>query len=205
MREGDLTTHAEIGNDVRVESLIAVGPLERLSGEITVSEGRCSIAQVVDGNVQTSSNCLVKAPFLVWSNPKAFVPIANSISVVSLGQLNSEIESILKGGRVDPSRAIPLKVRGRFKSVRYHVLNLPAGYVGKMSHSEHSKIKRSFTFDTPEAVELVGFFSNQHHGVFVHHGESLHLHMVNRDGSKSGHVEDFEVSSGERLELLVGI
>jgi hypothetical protein len=54
-------------------------------------------------------------------------------------------------------------------------------------------------------VELVGFFSKKHQGIFLHHGASLHLHMVSADGDVSGHVDDFQVSGPKNIEIFVGL
>ena len=43
-----------------------------------------------------------------------------------------------------------------------------------------------------EHVDIVGFFSTQHKGIFTHHDSYLHLHLITRDRTKMGHLDDVE-------------
>jgi len=44
-----------------------------------------------------------------------------------------------------------------------------------------------------EEVEIVGFFSTEHQGVFTHHDSFLHMHLITKDKSLMGHLDELEL------------
>jgi acetolactate decarboxylase len=41
-----------------------------------------------------------------------------------------------------------------------------------------------------EEVEIIGFFSTEHQAVFTHHDTYVHLHLMTKDESKMGHLDE---------------
>jgi acetolactate decarboxylase len=65
---------------------------------------------------------------------------------------------------------------------------------------QHEKAKIRFQLkDQP--VEIVGFCSDKHHGVFTHHDSKVHMHMKRTDGTSGGHVDGLQLSGGMSLLL----
>ncbi len=52
-----------------------------------------------------------------------------------------------------------------------------------------------------EDVELIGFRSIGHQGVFVPGGSSMHIHLTARGGRLAGHVDALRFNPGWRLAL----
>ena len=44
-----------------------------------------------------------------------------------------------------------------------------------------------------ENAEIIGFFSTEHKGVFTHHDSFLHMHLITKDESKMGHLDELEI------------
>ena len=42
---------------------------------------------------------------------------------------------------------------------------------------------------TNENVEIVGFYSTKHQGIFTHHDSFLHMHLITTDEQKMGHLD----------------
>ena len=40
-----------------------------------------------------------------------------------------------------------------------------------------------------EVVNIIGFYSQKHQGVFTHHDSYLHLHLITKDGRWMGHLD----------------
>lgn len=201
MREGNLKSSINLSHLDR-KSLFAVGPLNRLSGEVTVVDGECYISKVHEAKIKISKSCDVEAPFLVWSNPHGFEKITKTIKVKDLNELNSKIDGFLLAGGVIED-AVTLKIKGLFKNVRFHILDLSSDFSGMMNHQNHHKIQKGFVLESSKPLELVGFFSRKHQGIFVHHGEMLHLHFIDSETGNSGHIDDFESTSD--LEISYGL
>ena len=61
-------------------------------------------------------------------------------------------------------------------------------------------MKVRFTLlETP--IEVLGFRSDRHEGVFIPAGETMHMHLRTLDGRRSGHLEDVDLPPGSRLAL----
>jgi acetolactate decarboxylase len=44
-------------------------------------------------------------------------------------------------------------------------------------------------------VEVVGFFSTEHKGIFTHHDSFLHMHLISSDEKEMGHLDELEIES----------
>ena len=50
-------------------------------------------------------------------------------------------------------------------------------------------------------VEILGFFSKQHEGVFTHNGSNTHMHFRTDDVSLAGHVDGIFLGENMTLKL----
>ena len=46
-------------------------------------------------------------------------------------------------------------------------------------------------------VDLVGFFSRMHKGVFTHHDTFVHMHLLTADRKMMGHADEVEFVTGQ--------
>ena len=44
-----------------------------------------------------------------------------------------------------------------------------------------------------EEAEIIGFFSKEHQGIFTHHDSFLHVHLITKDETKMGHLDELEI------------
>lgn len=51
-----------------------------------------------------------------------------------------------------------------------------------------------------EDVEIIGFFSTEHQGIFTHHDSYLHMHLITKDIKKMGHLD--EITFGDMTLYL---
>jgi acetolactate decarboxylase len=48
-----------------------------------------------------------------------------------------------------------------------------------------------------EEVNVIGFFSKHHQGVFTHHSNYTHMHLMTSDGKMMGHVDEVRFEKGK--------
>jgi acetolactate decarboxylase len=48
-------------------------------------------------------------------------------------------------------------------------------------------------------VEVSGFYSDKHAGIFTHHDSSVHMHLLTGDRKLSGHLD--RITPGEKMRL----
>ena len=54
----------------------------------------------------------------------------------------------------------------------------------------------------PSLVTILGFYSQNHQGLFTHHDAFTHMHVRNADGTAMGHVDYLESGNGSFTLLL---
>ena len=67
----------------------------------------------------------------------------------------------------------------------------------------HKKIQIPFELQSQD-VTLVGFWSNQHQGIFTPMDTNMHVHFQTADNTASGHVQGLDLAEGMRLGLPKG-
>lgn len=200
IRSGDLTETADLNELSRLSHFYALGPVSRLQGEITVIEGRCFIADVVDRREVVTEDCSRKAPFLVYGSFPRFKTLSLSGSAVTTESLNERVESLARESGLDVEKPFIFLLEGPVEKIDYHIIKKKGD--GPHNPQEHQKSRQHFTLSrTP--VKLVGFFSKHHEGVFTPPGETSHIHFVSDDGLHSGHVESFEFSPESSITLKI--
>ena len=109
-------------------------------------------------------------------------------------QLENQIEALATKAGIDTSKPFPFKLEGRLDSLDYHILVPKKHQQAQASHNEGAKKISAKNAD----VEIIGFFSKNHEGVFTHKGSFAHLHVVERHGY-SGHVDEIGASASVRV------
>ena len=197
---GERDAKIELATLADKPQLNAVGPMTGLSGEITIINGRPSLATVgADGTVKTTTSFETGAPFLVWAEVANWQEETLPASVRSVADLEAYLTK--RGGEKGLTEAFPFTLTGRAENVGFHVLNADpeASYPAGMD--AHKQIQVHFD-SGPAEVRLVGFYSTTHQGVFIHRGSFTHIHFQTADNALSGHVESVDFGSGTLVLAL---
>lgn len=174
-----------------------LGALEGLKGEILISrrEVITSIATrdevVITNSNKVSATLLVTTEVVKWNT----LEINSTINMKSLEGL---IESKAEEFNLDTEGVIPFKIEATPESLDWHIIN--ASLAKEQNHQAYKESGASGV-SKGEAVEILGFYSKSHQGVFTHHGSYLHLHFITKTGELMGHVDDLELSGNWKLEL----
>ena len=170
------------------QHLYALGPLEGLRGEIAVFDGVPEIARVTAGAVAVDRDPEARACFLVYAD----VPAWNWTSVPA-PLVGDDLAS-----RVASGAPTAFLLRGLATELVYHVLDKRDGLPHSPERHEAAKVR--FTLRHRE-VEVIGFHSTKHRGIFTPSDSDIHMHFRTRDGRASGHVEVLTMASRWALGL----
>lgn len=174
-------------------NLYAIGPIEDLQGEITIWNSRPFIARVVDGKVSVDNSWSAKAPFLVYGEVRQWKTSKLSAEL-SMSTAAARIREQADRCGLDLKKACVFSIQGRAKHLKYHVLHNPSGLAPDGTSAPHKKAKIAFTLQN-RMVDLIGFYSEAHSGIFTPENSLIHVHFKTPDGKLSGHVDDFEISA----------
>ena len=195
---GDLSGHVDLGALSAFEHLYAVGPLEGLRGEVSIFDGQPLISRVVDGALRNEASFNAKACFLVYAQIPAWREIKISRSIADDAELKTAIVEIALHMAVDVSRPVPFMLRATPESALIHVLDKRDGL--RHNAALHEKAKVRFPI-VGQSIEIVGFYSPAHRGVFTPHDSYFHMHLRTLDNVLSGHLEKLRTLNGAKLYL----
>lgn len=200
--------HNDLSSQIRLDSLqdrkqlFGLGALAGLRGELLIWDSEPLIAQAKEGRVHLRQSWKDSAALLVYSSVAQW-------SSLSLGNaqtkdsLSKSIPAIAAQHGLDTSQAFPFRLEGTFENLAWHVINWDAS---DSIHS-HEKHRQSGAYGREQAIqaEVLGFYSQQHQGIFTHHSSPLHMHYRLKGDQGSwqgmGHVDALTTRPGLRLFL----
>ena len=196
--EGDLRGHADLQELARLTHLNAVGPLDGVRGEVTIINGRPSVAHVSAGSVEVESSWNHRACFLVYCEVAHWQPVRVPGGVATGLDLERALPDLGGAVGIDPKTPFPFLIVDETADLGLHVLNKTDGLPHTAALHEAAKVRFHFK---KIRVEMIGFHSTAHRSIFTPHNSNVHIHAVAADGAVSGHVDRFTLSATAALFL----
>jgi acetolactate decarboxylase len=165
------------------DGLYGLGPLSYMRGEILINNGHSYVSFIdKDSSLKVIETDTVSAPFFVYGNNLNWTNQKLPERVTDIASLEKFIK-----GNIKTDHPFVFKISGRISAAKIHVQNLPKGTKVSSPKEAHTG-QRSFEL-REESVEIIGFYSQHHHGIFTHHDTNLHMHLISADKSKMGHLD----------------
>jgi len=191
MMKGELYGTINLDTLSNKEHLYGLGPVEYLTGEILIVDGKSYKGSVVNGSMMSVQETFnLSATFLVYANVDKWKEQNLPDDVKTLKQLETYLDEVTKTAK----RPFAFKLMGTVESAGIHLVNLPKGsdvHSPEDAHVGEVKFKLA-----NEKVQLVGFFSTEHKAVFTHHDTFIHVHLITSDRKKMGHLDEVNFKKG---------
>ncbi|NNC70538.1 MAG: alpha-acetolactate decarboxylase [Flavobacteriaceae bacterium] len=188
MWKGELGSSINIDTITDKTELFGLGPESYLTGEILINNGKSYVSRVTSDSIMMVQKTFdLSAPFFVYSNVKQW----NEVELPSAIKTIQDVEKFIDSSTSDVKRPFAFKLVGQVTSAIIHIQNLPEG-TKVSSPQEAHKGQTNYELEN-ENVDIVGFFSTEHKGVFTHHDSLLHMHLITNDESKMGHLDELEI------------
>ncbi|MEO1033447.1 MAG: acetolactate decarboxylase [Bacteroidota bacterium] len=185
MWKGELDGKIKLDTIKNKSGLYGLGPEIYLSGEILINNGKIFVSRVVTDSamiVEEKEN--IEAPFFVYGNVNNWTEMQLPKTITSIKSLEEFINDKTKTQK----RPFAFKLRGTISSGVIHVQNLPKGTkVSSPKEAHQGQVNYKLA---SEHVEIIGFFSTEHQGIFTHHDSYLHMHLITKDLKKMGHLDE---------------
>ncbi|MBX2969402.1 MAG: acetolactate decarboxylase [Cyclobacteriaceae bacterium] len=191
MWKGELQGAIDLDSLQHKENLYGLGPVEFLAGEILILDGKSFVSRVLtDSTISVAETFQVKAPFFVHAQVRTWESVSLPDSVTGLRSLEKFIDTVM----TNQKRPFAFRLTGKINKATIHVVNLPPGStVSSPDEAHQGQVNYKLVGDE---VEILGFFSRRHKGIFTHHDTNMHLHLITRDNSMMGHVDKLEFDRG---------
>lgn len=193
----DFSGKIELAPLAALPHVFAVGPLEGLQGEVTIWDGKPLISTIVNQQLQVDNNLSGKACFLVYGQARAWKKLKITSSL-GLAEIDDLVKREATKIGINTEQPFPFLIKGTAEDARYHVLNRTESTLTGPALHEQAKVR--FTI-THSPVQLLGFYSEHHQGVFTQHSSFVHVHLKTQDDKTAGHLEDIHLQPGARLQL----
>lgn len=168
-------------------NVYGLGPLSGLKGELLVKNGLAYVAKVTsDSSMQVFQDTNVSAPFFVYAEVKEWRKTALPNSITD----QQSLDNYLNEQTANYKRPFAFMLKGTIESATIHLQNLPEGTEVSSPEEAHQG-QINYQLRNRE-VEILGFFSTNHKGVFTHHDSNIHLHLLTTDEQMMGHVDEIE-------------
>lgn len=189
MWKGELEGKINLDTIANKKGLYGIGPESFLKGELLINNGVSYISKVTsDSTMVVEKKFDVSAPFFVYANVNEW----NEEKLPKTVKTISDLEKFIDQKTAKNKRPFAFKLMGSVSKAVIHIQNLPEGTEVTSPDDAH---KGQVKYDLAnENCEIIGFFSTEHKGIFTHHDSFLHMHLITRDQSKMGHLDEVEIN-----------
>lgn len=198
MREQKLDVNADLSDYKSVSNLYALGALEGLSGEILILDGKPLHSYSKEGSLQMDRSFDRKATLLVTSQVSAWESIKIDAVINEISDLQAVVFREAERLGLNTDEAFPFMLKGSIDSIEWHVINAKEATAQNHDAYKAAGLQGKGQY---EAASVLGFYSNQHEGIFTHHGSYLHMHFINDGESVMGHID--ALKNDDSLVLLL--
>jgi acetolactate decarboxylase len=186
----------EMGNNINLDTisnkkgLYGLGPLDHLTGELLILDGRSYASKVISDSTMTVEKSFdVSAPFFVYTNVTEWTEMDLPSTIKSI----KDLEQFIDKKSSEYKHPFVFKLKGEVLKAVIHIQNLPKG-TKVSSPKEAHQGQVDYDLNNEES-EIVGFFSTEHQGVFTHHDSFVHMHLITSDETKMGHLDELEIGN----------
>ena len=191
MWKGQLYGNIQLDTITNKTNLFGLGPVEYLSGEILIIDGKSYKSTVVsDTTMKLEETYDIKAPFFGYANIPKWTEQTLPDSIQTIQQLETYLDKVTKNS----PRPFMFKLAGTVVQATIHIVNLPKG--SKVSSPDEAH-KGQINYELRnENADIIGFFSTEHKAIFTHHDTYLHMHLMTTDKQKMGHLDEVLFKKG---------
>ena len=184
MWKGQLYGNINLDTIANKTNLYGLGPVEYLSGEILIIDGKSYKSTVVsDSTMKVEETSEIKAPFFGYANISKWTEQTLPESIQTIQQLEQYLDKVTKSS----PRPFMFKLSGTVEQATIHIVNLPKG--SKVSSPDEAhKGQKNYELKNEQA-DIIGFFSTEHKAIFTHHDTFSHMHLITTNRQKMGHLD----------------
>ncbi|MDZ7899287.1 MAG: acetolactate decarboxylase [Arcicella sp.] len=198
MGKDNFAPHISLDSIKNKKHLYALGPLGKMQGEITVVDGKPFGVKVnADGDGIVKKNWKIKAPFFVSSNVKSWQTFEIETAIGSLDELQKKIEEIAQQNNIDLATPFAFKINGKFDNLTTHVV-MPRS--SDVEGYQTDKKQANFELSNQEG-ELIGFYSQNHGGIYTHKDSRVHVHFISSDKTQMGHLDKIMITKKVKVQF----
>lgn len=185
MWKGELQGKIHLDTISNKKGLYGLGPVEYLKGELLIADGKSYVSQVtIDSAMIVEETYNIKAPFFVYANETEWNVSDLPKEILSI----TDLQGYLNQQALNINNPFVFKLTGYVSSAHIHIQNLLDGAIVSSPKEAHQG-QKNYVIENEE-IEIIGFYSRNHKGVFTHHDSNIHMHLITANKAKMGHLDE---------------
>ncbi|CAH0999692.1 hypothetical protein LEM8419_00992 [Neolewinella maritima] len=194
--DGRISGSIDLNTIENLDGLYGLGPAEYLRGAVLVFDGKGYRSQVTAADeLRVEETLRESPPFFVYTHQRTWNEYTVPSTVRSLKQFTDYLDQLTIG---DP-RPFAYRLAGPVRTAKLTVLNLKEG-LSIESPEEAERGQLTLTVQDRE-VDVLGFFSTAHQGVFTDLDSYTRMHLITRERDVMGRLSG--VTFGEGMKLFL--
>jgi acetolactate decarboxylase len=185
-------------NEIPHKNVYGLGPLEGMNGEVTVFNDTSYTSSISpSGEMSTVAMKSVGMPFFVYAAVKDWITVPIEEDIKDIRSLEALIEKLALSNGISITEAFPFVIKGKYTKGKFHVLRKSE----KIQSQDAGYEKIDFDLANMTG-DMVGFFSRSHQGVFIHHDQTTHIHVLEKDRRRGGHLDEVSIQKNDAVLML---
>lgn len=199
IKKGDFQPVFDMDSIADKQNIYAIGNMEGSSGEIQIFNSIPWHSTVVNDTVIVGSGATPHASFIVYTQVKEWREIPLPLSVVNQESLVGFLEYDEDMSKISAKSPLVFTIEGEAEQISWEVIKGLA--TDSLTHDgyHHPEVVSGVIQDVE--VEILGFYSRDHMGIFTHQSLPLHLHFKTADGMLAGHLDDLELGPDMTMRI----
>ena len=209
-KTGKATSVVSLEDLAGKKGLYAMGPVDGLDGEITIFDSKPYITKVRGNDYTVDKTFKHGAFFLVWSEQTNWSDVQVSATVKGYVELQKFVREQAQKAGIDVMKPFPFLLVGTPAEIKWHI-NVDRTEGKPITKELFLKSKEPYVTRN-EPVDIVGFYSDHHAGVFLNQfspaikegsgmENMIHIHLVSKTSKAAGHIDDITFGDGMVLRL----
>ena len=179
--------------------LFAMGPYDKMKGERTVFDGKPFYASAFEeGKAVVSQSWDIRSPFFVYSNVKNWEEFDLIGPLNSIQEIQEKVGTIAKSQGYNLNKPFAFRIAGKFDQMTTHIVTPRSPDVEGYRNGIKSQ---NFSLNNDKG-EILGFYSEQHQGVFTGSKSFIHVHYLRDDQTFMGHLDKI-ITSNKSFKLYL--
>ncbi len=199
MHKGDTAAKIRLASLPIGADYYALGALEKLDGEILILGGETYLTRARGKQAFIEEDMDQGAALLVYAQVEAWRELSIAEPMADIKALEARIGKEAMRLGWDSKEAFPFLIKGEAAEAAWHVVTEPEPNAPR-THESHRKAGLNGSFSKKQ-VEILGFYSTSHQGVFTHFDSRAHMHVRPLGERFAGHLDAIRLEAGFTLSL----
>lgn len=199
LMQGNLKATISLKDFAKTPHLYAVGALENLKGEVQIFDGKSLVSRKSDEMVLIDKTFNSSAALLVYAVVEEWQEIKIPSMIKSHKQFEIFVQQAAEKAGLDTTKPFPFLLSGDILKLDWHIVFWDEN---NTNHTEQSHVNSGLNGVLANGeVEILGFYSQNHEGVFTHKGQKTHMHFHTKSTKLAGHVDSIFLGAYMTLKL----